>query len=498
MDVHNKDVAAIAAHVRVFYDCKEKFHIYHGSTNSTRTTQFDRKKVIDTSRLSRVLKVDHYNKTVLVEPNVPMDRLVEKTMKHGLIPPVVMEFPGITVGGGFAGTAGESSSFKYGFFHCTINWIEMVLANGDIVTASNTERSDLFHGAAGSFGTMGVTTLLELKLIEAQPFVKLTYHPILSVEEGIQKIEEARADSSTDYIDGILFGYDVGVIITGRLTDKTPIENQMQRFSRAKDPWFYLHVKKNLARHHYTSWTEAVPLKDYLFRYDRGGFWTGALAFKYFLTPFNRITRWLLDPLMHTRVMYHALHKSGLSDSYIIQDLAVPYSAAPDLISYIDSTLDIYPLWLCPLLQMDNNNNKNFSMYPHTRTNTPLLNIGVWGPGSSTPLSLKTINRDLEKEVCFLSGIKWLYAQTYYTEAEFWDIYDRKSYDALRAKYHATYLPSVFDKVRMKENEDGKGDSSWRSWVVGNLKEVWPLRGLWGVLMAVMGGEYLLRGKKDA
>ena len=44
-----------------------------------------------------------------------MDRLVESTLKYNLIPPVVMEFPGITAGGGFAGTSGESSSFKYGF-----------------------------------------------------------------------------------------------------------------------------------------------------------------------------------------------------------------------------------------------------------------------------------------------------------------------------------------------------------------------------------------------
>ena len=46
-------------------------------------------------------------KTALVEPNVPMDRLVAATLQCGLIPPVVMEFPAITVGGGFTGTAGE-------------------------------------------------------------------------------------------------------------------------------------------------------------------------------------------------------------------------------------------------------------------------------------------------------------------------------------------------------------------------------------------------------
>jgi len=37
-----------------------------------------------------------------------------------------MEFPGITAGGGYAGTAGESSSFKHGFFNHTIESIEMI------------------------------------------------------------------------------------------------------------------------------------------------------------------------------------------------------------------------------------------------------------------------------------------------------------------------------------------------------------------------------------
>jgi FAD/FMN-containing dehydrogenase len=61
-----------------------------------------------------------------MEPNVPMDLLVEETLKYGLVPPVVMEFSGITAGGGYAGTSGESSSFKHGFFHRTINYVEMV------------------------------------------------------------------------------------------------------------------------------------------------------------------------------------------------------------------------------------------------------------------------------------------------------------------------------------------------------------------------------------
>jgi Delta24-sterol reductase len=143
MDIHQEEVALIAERVREFSDHQTPFYIYHGSTNSTRQSQFQRDAIVDTSHLVRILKVDTDSKTVLVEPNVPMDSLVEATLQYGLIPPVVMEFPGITVGGGFAGTAAESSSFRHGFFEQTVNWIEIILPSGEVVTSSGTHKSDL-------------------------------------------------------------------------------------------------------------------------------------------------------------------------------------------------------------------------------------------------------------------------------------------------------------------------------------------------------------------
>lgn len=99
MDKHREAISVIAADVRGFYERRETFRIYHGSTNSTRNSSYRRGRVIDISKLTKVLKVESKTRTALVEPNVPMDRLVEATKKHGLVPPVVMEFPGITVGG---------------------------------------------------------------------------------------------------------------------------------------------------------------------------------------------------------------------------------------------------------------------------------------------------------------------------------------------------------------------------------------------------------------
>lgn len=501
MDRHVEAVAEIASGVRRFYNDKEHFRIYHGSTNSTRSLLFSQNKIIDTSQLSKVLHVDADAMTVLVEPNVPMDRFVEATLAYGLMPPVVMEFPGITVGGGFAGTAGESSSFKHGLFDRTVTWIEIVLADGEVVTASDTVRSDLFHGAAGTFGTLGVLTLLKVRLVPAKTYVELTYVPISSVSEAIQEIGNNAADSCNDFLDGILFARDSGVIVKGRLTNVVPDGVKVQRFSRARDQWFYLHVRSMLsppptkAESSVTETksptskakifsTEVVPLVDYLFRYDRGGFWVGYYAFKYFVTPFNRFTRWALDRFMHTRVMYHALHESGHAERYIIQDLCLPYASAEGFIEYVDQQLGFYPIWICPL-RMEAG--RHMPLHPRISTTTSngnMMNVGLWGPGPKSPKEFIKLNREIEQTVQKLSGVKWLYARAYYTEEEFWKIYDHDWYSALRKRYCATSMPSVYDKVKVDLTVQHKA-------MVG-IYRFWPLSGLRGVAKAMLSSDYVL------
>ncbi|TVY15101.1 Delta(24)-sterol reductase, partial [Lachnellula arida] len=494
MDSHDRAVAHIATSVKIFSTRKEPFRIYHGSTNSTRKSQYERERMVDTSGLNHVLRVDTEKKTVLAEPNVPMDALVQATLQHGLLPPVVMEFPGITVGGGFAGTAGESSSFRYGFFDRIVNWIEMVLGDGQVVRASKTENSDLFFGAASSFGTLGVTTLLELQLIEAKSYVKLTYFPVSGISEAQKVIQEAAKDDSNDYLDGMMLAGDRGVICVGRLTnDKSG--GKVQGFTRRSDPWFYLHVGR-MMKNRSLPITEIVPIVDYLFRYDRGAFWVAAYAYKYFITPFNRITRWILDYFMHTRVMYVALHKSGLASQYIVQDVAIPYSKAEDFMQYLETEFKHYPIWLCPLKQSGRDIASTHSLQVEkTNRKMPemMLNFGVWGPGPKRRDEFVWWNRAFERKVHELGGQKWLYAQAYYTEEEFNDIYNRKEYDALREKYHASYLPTVYDKVKVDiAKEEQAARESWAAWLAMLFWSIWPLAGLYGLYKTVRGGDYLL------
>ena len=498
MGNHEDAVASIAAAVRGFYERREPFRVYHGSTYSTRPSERQFDKMVDTSKLDSILEVDAQSMTVLVEPNVAMDKLVDSTFPHGLIPPVVMEFPGITVGGGFAGTAGESSSFRHGMFEKTVLSIEIVLANGDVVTASRERNTDLFHGASSSLGTLGILTLLKVELVAAKRYVELTYHPTGGVYGALERLKDLIKDDSIDYLDGILFAPDRGIICSGRLMDEA--RATVQRFTRANDPWFYQHAERlNLAPQD-AVFVESVPLVDYLFRYDRGAFWTGMYSFRYFRVPFNRITRWILDGFMHTRIMYHALHQSGHSNRYVLQDIAVPFAGANELVRHIEESIGCYPLWLCPISRGGELLQSNFGLFPNRNANTddgePIVSFGVWGPGPRDRRAFVKINRDLEHKIQDVGGRKWLYAVTYYTEDEFWNIYHRRDYEALRAKYHASYLPSIYEKVKLNlDAEQNMVRGPWKARLKGVLWSIWPLSGLYGVCKAAIGGEYLLPRK---
>ena len=497
MEHHASEVSRISARLAHFHSTLSPFRVYHGSTNSTRPSTKTRANTVDTSPLNRVLSVDVSSKIASVEPNVGMGLLARETLKHGLIPPVVMEFPGITAGGGFSGTSGESSSYKHGVFEATVEWAEIVLADGEVARVSRESKPDLFWGAQSAFGTLGVVTLLGIRLVPAGQYVRLEYHLATDFAAVVETVRAQTRREENDFVDGIVYARDRSVICAGRMIDALPAGQKTVRFTRRHDTWFYVRAEKHskaLAKSNSPEpAVDYVPLLDYFFRYDRGAFWTARYAFKYFITPFNRVTRTVLDPFLYTRVMYAATHYSGLADFYLTQDVSVPMDRAEEFAGWLDDTYGIYPLWLCPL-RVAREEGAQHGI--HGRFCVPdapeVLNFGVWGPLSFNREEAVEGNRRLEKKVAELGGMKCLYAQTCYTEDEFWGVYDRESYDALREKYGAAHLPSVYDKVKRDvEAERAKERTGWK----GRVWKVWPVRGVYGVYKVIRGGDYLLQDK---
>ena len=263
-----------------------------------------------------------------------MSTLVRATLVAGYLPLVVPEFPGITAGGAFSGTAAESSSFRHGYFDESVAWIEIVLADGRVLRASAKENEELFYGAAGACGTLGVVTCLGVKLVEVgeRKWVEVEYRGVHSFREALGVLDEIGKDAErgksddeggaggVDFLDAVMFARDMGVVVTGRLSDgsdritsrgefnvtdgddarsqssaqpKQPSTLPIQRFSRWQDPWFYHHAHGQVSHKRNThcptcefvpagdpgeksNRIELVPIYDYIFRYDRGCFWMGS------------------------------------------------------------------------------------------------------------------------------------------------------------------------------------------------------------------------------
>ena len=438
---HNDEIEQIAKKIKQYSELgtAQKLRFFHGRTHSTRPQTDKNYTYINTSRLNGVIEVNSEQRYALVEPNVSMDKLVEKTLKYGLLPQVVPEFPGITCGGAVNGAALESSSYKYGQFSDTCEEYEIVLGNGEVVYVSAEKNKSLFYGISGAYGSLGLLSLIKIRLIPSSKYVHAAFHPMKSYEKTLKFIEKQIQKGEVDYIEGIIFHPRHAVVVTGKRVNFATLP--IKTYTKPFNPWFYEHVmeiakQKNI-------YEELIPMKDYLFRYDRGAFWMGEFAFPLLRIPSNKFTKFLLNPFMSTRRLFDVLHSFNAGRVFV-QDFYCPLDKSTKILKYNEKNLGIFPIWLCPVKPAKSPQ----KLSPHYISNKMLLDIGIWGKTYKYLHDVLAVNKEFESFVKKNNGRKMLYACAYYTQKEFWSIYDKKWYGVLRKKYHADKaFPDIWEKV---------------------------------------------------
>jgi Delta24-sterol reductase len=428
-------------------------------SNTTRSKSYNQKDFsLDCTALNKILAIDTTARKIRVQPRVTMEKLIAKTLPLGLMPPVIPEFKGITVGGAIMGGAAESASHRYGIFFDTCVSAEVIDGRGDLIKISPGTNHDLFYGISGSYGAFGFLVSAEMNLIPASPSVDLRYHCFDDAIEALSFLKKNRGKA--DFLDGILFSREHAVIIEGNYSRHIP----NFRLTR----WYFDHVrrKKNLEE-------EVMPLYDYLFRYDQGAFWMGGLLFKpNFLLQYLRqgifkihsplshfnpkeielfkkisfpspFIASLSKPFMTSQNLWGLLHKAEkwIQDRLIIQDLCIPLSETENFLLSILEDPGTFPIWLCPI--RGTQTTQYFA--PHIG-HSDFMNFGIYGvPSYAAPMS--TIISRLEKMTFQAQGRKVLYSRSFYSEEEFWQIYPKHSYEYLRKK---TYAQGVWRNLTEK------------------------------------------------
>ena len=125
--------------------------------------------MIDLSLMKHV-KVDPSARQAEVEPGCTLADFDAAAQAHGLATPLGINsttgVAGLTLGGGFGWL-----SRKYGMTVDNLLAVEMVMADGRQLRASNTENEDLFWGVRGGGGNFGIVTNFEFKLHSVGPQV---------------------------------------------------------------------------------------------------------------------------------------------------------------------------------------------------------------------------------------------------------------------------------------------------------------------------------------
>lgn len=417
------------------------------------------KNNIDLSHLNAIISIDEKNMIADCEGRVTIYELCKATLAYGLIPLVVPEFKSITIAGAIMGSALESSSFLYGQFNDSLLEADFLLGDGTPLTATPEVHSDLFYGVTGSYGSIALLTRAKIKLKKAANYVHLKYKNFNTSSDLFAFFSTAKGD----FLEGVMLKDDLFVAIVGTLSEKKEKKAPLSLFSQKYwgANWFIDHIAAHPDE-------ELMPIKDYLFRFDRGGFWIGKTlgdwklfirsllrinlkgipkyaAKASFSKPMPKLFRFLFGWSFTSVSLYHIWHrvpKKILENLFFIHDFYAPAEKATEILASFQEKTGILPVWLCPIKGVKS---EQF-LSPHYGKDF-FINIGLYGipKGGST----KELSSLCENEIISRGGRKMLYSYTYYDKEKFSEIYEGQKYKVLREKYgSASRFPSLYEKVK--------------------------------------------------
>ncbi len=419
---------------------------------------------LDVSGLHRVISVDPEAQTAEVAGMCTYEDLVAATLPYGLAPLVVPQLKTITLGGAVTGLGIESSSFRNGLPHESVIEMEILTGTGELVIARpDNEHRDLFFGFPNSYGTLGYSVRLTIRLEKVAPYVELRHVRVHGTRELQELMAEIAADGEylgerVDYLDGVVFTADEGYLVLGRQTDEPgPVSDYTDTHI------FYRSIQHDDVEPK----RDRLTVHDYLWRWDTDWFWCsrafGAqnprirrfwparyLRSSFYWKLIGYDQRWDIGDRLNAR--------KGLPPTErVVQDIEVPIERTAEFVDWFLAEIPIEPIWLCPLKLAEPSPvdrpgetaaiGRPWSLYPLQRGKF-YVNIGFWSGVPVTPGKPGHTNRLIEQRVSELGGHKSLYSESFYSPEEFDQLYGGDGYRALKRRYDPRgRLLSLYEKA---------------------------------------------------
>jgi FAD/FMN-containing dehydrogenase len=399
------------------------------TSNLFRHRQSAARHRLDVRAFNHVLSIDAERLTADVEGMITYEALVEETLVYGLLPAVVPQLKTITVGGAVSGLGIESSSFKFGLVHETVEAMEILTGNGDIVACSACRNPDLFFGFPNSYGTLGYALRLTIRLVPAAPYIYLTHTRFRAPDNFFAHLSQVCTRGGADFVDATMFGKDEMYVTEAVFAGDAPEVSD----------YTYMDIYYRSIQRKANDWLTA---KSYIWRWDTDLFWCSK-HFGVQIPAIRLFARPALNSRSYQRVMrlsQRLLPASGGTES-VIQDVDIPIARGAEFREFLLREVGISPVWVCPFRTSD----RSYDLCPLT-SNQLYLNFGFWDMVRTTH-GMGHYNRMIESKIAELGGVKGLYSASYYDREAFWGIYDKVRYDALKRTYDPGGLfPDLYAK----------------------------------------------------
>jgi len=368
---------------------------------------------VDVAALDAILEIDPDRRVCVAESGVTFVALVAATLPFGLVPIIVPELKTITIGGAVSGCSIESMSFVHGGFHDTCRAYEVITARGDVLQCTpDNEHRLVFQMMQGAFGTLGILSLLTFALVPAKPFVRLRYAKHRDLEGYLSAITGHARERDVDFMDGIIHAGDNHVLATGDFVDEAPYTSRYD--------WMQVYYRSTATRSE-----DYLRTPDYFFRYDRGvtnvrpSSFLGRLLFGRWVSSTEVL--WLAEKLNW------ALPRKNPT---VTLDVFLPLSKVPAFFDWYRQTFDFFPLWCVPYRRVRDYEWLAPSFYEAMGSDEMFVDLALYGMKQRDG---RNLHRLMEEGLIAHGGIKTLISHNYYSEAEFWTIWNKPNYDRVKA-----------------------------------------------------------------
>lgn len=368
---------------------------------------------LDVRDLNAILEIDPVHRTCVAEAGVTFVDLVAATLRLGLCPLVVPELETITIGGAVSGCSIESMSFKVGGFHDTCLEYEIITARGDILVCTpDNENRLLFQMIHGSFGTLGILSKLKFKLTPAKPFVKVRYEKYDCLRDYQAAIWRHYEAQDVDFMDGIIHSMSELVLSLGEFTDEAPYKSRYD--------WMKIYYQSTRTRTE-----DYLRTADYFFRYDRGvtNVHPKSLLGRFFLGKFMSSSR-----LLRIAEKLRWLLRSGKPT--ITLDVFIPFSRVGEFLAWYAAEFRFFPLWCVPYKRVRDYEWLSPRLLAGLAPEDQLfLDLAIYGMKQRGD---RNYHKLLEDKLLELGGVKTLISHNYYSEEDFWKIWNRDNYEKVK------------------------------------------------------------------